>query len=188
MSLLAGTVFILNLGISKDLIGTVLSSSFRDIARANMSSLVFALQRILYLPSGNVLFGNNQTTLDLRNMEINFALSSQLIASLDDVAYNSNQSECTSLIDFVFTNTAIWAVTIRTNDNRFQEGVTQALYSLFSYGLMNTAATNQATHCLHVLGHPSFTVVNKDNIVLFSADCTRNYELLKEKFTVQLNS
>jgi hypothetical protein len=137
----------------------------------------------LYLPNGNVLFANNQTTLDLRSQQINFAFSSQLIASLDDVAYNNNQAECTSLIDFILTDVAIFAVTLRTNDNRFQEGFTLALYSLFSYGLMNTAIGNQATHCLNVVGAPQF-IVNDNNSVLFNFNCSQRIQGLQQHLAV----
>ena len=128
------------------------------------------VQRILYLPGGNVLFANNQTTLDLRQKDINFAVSAQMIASLDDIAYTSNQSECTSLLDFLYTDVALFGVTIRANDNRFQEGVTATLNSLFSFGFMNMASTNQATHCLQVFGVPAFTQAPA-NSVLYQIGC-----------------
>jgi hypothetical protein len=178
ISLLAGTVFILNLGVSKDLIvGMMLLSSFRESASANPESfttnLAFdpdgdqlnTIRRILYLPSGNSLFNNNQTTLDLRTDEINFALSSILIASLDDISFGSNQSECTSLLDLLLTNTAIWGITIRANDNRLQEGLTVAPFSLFSLGLINTTTDNQATHCLIVLAIPFWRVENSNTVL-----------------------
>ena len=187
-SLIAGAVFILNLGISKDLITAFLLTGFKYMAAANPATFNYAvtrrtaaiditpgglvglIQRILYLPSGNVLFANNQTTLDLRQMDINFAFSAQAIASLDDIAYNSNQSECTSLFDFLYTDVALLGVTIRSNDNRFQEGVTVTLNSLFSFGLMNMATTNQATHCLQVFGVPSFTQ-NIANTIIYQIGC-----------------
>jgi hypothetical protein len=191
-ALLAGAVFILNLGISKDLIGAVARSSFRNMANANVSQLnvngmtktrlknpqaVTLLERLLYLPSGSVLYSNNQTTLDLRHREMNFSFSAQLIASLDDISYSNNQSECTSLFDVVMTNVALLGVSVRANDNRLQEGFTLALYSLFSYGLMNAATTNQATHCLQVLGSPTY-LVNAGNRVLYSAGCDDDRQLL----------
>lgn len=198
LSLLAGTVFILNLGVSKDLI-RLLFSSFKYMPSTNVTTGMTtatavgtaALVKLLYIPSGNVLFANNQTTLDLRALEINLALSSQFIASLDDVSYVGNQSECTSLLDIVLANTVIYAVTIRTNDNRFQEGFTQALYSLFSYGFMNTAATNQATHCLHVLGNPSYRVFAGNTVLIpqavvlgLTVNCKENFKKLQEHFNI----
>ncbi|MGQ3685431.1 MAG: DUF6519 domain-containing protein [Candidatus Loosdrechtia sp.] len=194
-SLLAGSVFILNFGASKDLVGRLLSSSFKNMARVNTNRIstapVTGLQRVLYMPGGNVLFANNQTTLDLRSPEINFALSSQFIASLDDVSYAGNQSECTSFLDIVLANSIIYAVTVRTNDNRFQEGFTQTLWSLFSYGFMNTAATNQSTHCLHVLGTPAYRVFAGNTVLIPKAvvlgkevNCEDDFSRLQGRYGV----
>jgi hypothetical protein len=107
LALLAGTVFILNLGISKDLMLLAFLAGFSTLARLNMDTGNVAIvqqqadenawMRYLYMPSGTVMFSNNQVLLDLRNPDFNFSFSSQLIASLDDVAYCSNQSECSSL-------------------------------------------------------------------------------------------
>ncbi len=188
LSLLAGSVFVLNLGISKDF-AFLLFPSFRNLARVNANAFhsnkeLEALKKILHLPSGTVLFVSNQTTLDLRAEEVDFTLSSQLIASLDDVALTSNQSECISLRDIVLTNTALFAVSIRSNDNRFQEGITLSSYSLFSYGMMNTATANQATHCLQVLGVP-YLRVESGNTVLFSKQgCDKDRSGLQAKYMV----
>jgi hypothetical protein len=178
-SMLAGAVFILDLGISHDLMAYMFLAGFRYLAAANTKNLtvqaeVQQILRLFYLPGGNVSFSSNQTTLDLRDREITFALSSQLIASLDDVAYNNNQSDCRSLIDILFTDVALIGATVRSNDNRFQEGFTLALNSLFSFGLMNTAATNQATHCLQVYGAGPFTL-EAGNHVLIDAGCRANH-------------
>lgn len=111
------------------------------------------IEMLVYLPTGNVLFANNRTTLDLRSQEQDFAISSQLIFSLDDISYVGNQSECNSRIDYVLADVFTIGNTIRTNDNRFQEGLTIALFSLLSIGLMmNTWTGNQATHCLTAVG------------------------------------
>jgi hypothetical protein len=192
-SLLAGAVFILNLGIVKDLhlLLLVLQLGFRYLASANLSTtgittrgadLTGLLQRILYLPSGSVLFSNNKTMLDLRSSDINFAFSAQAVASLDDIAYNSNQSECNSLIDILLTDVALLGVTIRSNDNRFQEGITVTNNSLFSLGLMNMATNNQSTHCLKVFGvsgSPEMPyTINQSNMALYWQSC--GVEMIEE--------
>jgi hypothetical protein len=187
LSLLAGTIYILNLGISQDLLVFLLLASFRNLAAANNAvfeanyrpDVANTIRRLLYLPSGTVLFANNQVTLDLRTDEINRAFSSLLIASLDDVAFNSNQSNCNSFIDVILFDTVLFAVSVRSNDNRFQEGISMTFYSLFSYGLMNTATGNQATHCLHVLGS---LVAEADNRVLFPFNCKEDNLQLKQRF------
>jgi len=128
------------------------------------------LDTLRHLPSGNVLFANNQTVLDLRStgpgtpgigltgmFALNSTLGSIFIASLDDVSFTGNQSECTASTETVISNAVVVGVTVRTNDNRFQEGSTHSFFSLVSLGFMNTAAANQSTHCLMVLGPPAFT-------------------------------
>ena len=197
ISLLAGTVYILNLGVSKDLITLLLLLSFLQIAKNNPDSLALppvnldALRRILYLPSGNILFADNQTTLDLRTNEVSFTVSSQLLASFDDIAYNSNQSECTSLVDLILTNTLTFGTTLRHNDNRFQEGLTVTFYSLVSLGIANMATGNQATHCLIVLPLSSSLRVEELNTVLYRYtvpvfddrfSCKEEKKLLNDKF------
>lgn len=191
-SRIAGSVLIMNLGISKDLMRVLFLSRFKNLAAASMTAyrsystvgeitaekdVLGIIQRILYLPSGNVLFANNQTTLDLRSTDPNFAFSSQLIVSLDDVAYTSNQSECTSFVDFLYTDAAIIGVSIRSNDNRFQEGFTVALNSLFSLGFLNTAASNQATHCLQVYGAKR-VYDPLDNIIIDTTGCSERLEIV----------
>lgn len=189
LSLLAATVFILNLGVSQDLLAFLLLASYRNLAysdKAMFSADYNAtrgdssrIPKFFYLPSGTVLFTNNQTMLDLRTEERESVFSSQLIASLDDVAYNGNQLTCTSFFDVILTNTSLFGVTVRSNDNRCQEGLSSTLYSLFSYGLVNTATSNQATHCLHVLGN---LVTEADNMVLFTFNCLEDSRLLKRTF------
>jgi hypothetical protein len=123
------------------------------------------IEILVYLPTGNVLFGDNRTTLDLRSKEQDFAICSQLIFSLDDISYVGNQSECNSRIDMVLADVFTIGNTIRTNDNRFQEGLTLTLFSLLSIGiLMNTWTGNQATHCLTAMGIKEETQGN--NLVL----------------------
>lgn len=122
MSIRTGSVFILNLGISKDFLFRDLIA-FQNIARidkvtykkAVMSrqvaeAVTFArnpnaeapatpqefIKELQMLPSGNTLFSGNQTTLDLRNDTSETSFSSQIIASFDDISFDGNQSECIS--------------------------------------------------------------------------------------------
>ncbi len=185
-SKLAGAVFVLNLGVSQDLMATMLLSSFKYMASRNISmgqavmpvketdapvtSRFGGLLKYLYLPNGSVLYTSNKTTLDLQSPQIDLAFSSQLIVSLDDIAYNNNQSSCQSILDILFTDVALIGVTIRTNDNRFQEGFTITFSSLFSFGLMNTATTNQSTHCLFTYAAPQYHI-NVGNSVLMPLGC-----------------
>jgi uncharacterized membrane protein len=185
LSLLASSVFILNLGISKD----IFIIAFQNMGRTNgtygdntqsQTATQAALRAVQFLPNGKVMFAANQTTLDMRSPLMNFCLSSQLIASLDDVAFNTNQSECASLLsvlesgattaDFALINTVLFGVSVRANDNRFTDGLTFTIYSLVSFGVMNTAIGNQSTHCLLTLGSPAKMAVNS-NVVLINTLC-----------------
>ncbi len=178
LSVIAGAVLVLNLGMSKDVLKMAILPRLSKLGNLNLkgttrSSNIASVQRqialLQYMPSGNVLFANNQTTLDLRNLEIDLALSAQLIASLDDISFDGNQSECKGLaflrsqqastvssslqpIDLVLFNTVLAGVTVRTTDNRFQDGFTAVLYSLLSLGILNTTTSNQSTNCLLTYG------------------------------------
>jgi len=78
---------------------------------------------------------------------------------------------------------ALWGVTIRANDNRFQEGLTVTLNSLFSFGFMNMASTNQATQCLQVFGAPAFTPALA-NSVLYQIGCQDKTTMVGEHLAV----
>lgn len=181
-SIIAGAVLIVNLGVSQDLMAALFLKSFRYVATGNQmlftdkstlaqAPAASAALRFLYLPSGNVMYTGNQTTLDLQDEVINLAFSAQTIVSLDDVAYNSNQSEVRSLFDILLTDVALIGATVRANDNRFQEGFTITLNSLMSVGFMNMAATNQATHCIQVFGPPAFTAAPGNSILYKTGPC-----------------
>ena len=210
-NLMAGTVWILNLGISKDLIVQALLPKFKEVGYSNhtnnfsaggtqnnqISEFLTALQ---YLPSGRVLFTNNQVTLDLRNMELTFVVSSQLIFSLDDVAYNSNQAEVSGFIgavpggpisfDFVITDALLVGISVRSNDNRLQEGFALTLFSLISLGYMNSALGNQSTYCLLVYGTltPPPVIFDGSNSILRPTLCQKGHQSLGSQLAVPTDS
>lgn len=192
LSLIASTVLILDIGVSKD----TLVKGFVNLANTNSAgtsklasdpafqNMVRALQ---YLPSGKVLFNDNQTILNMLSPVNNIGISSQFIGSLDDISYSSNQSELAGFLstaggnttfDIVLVNTLLVGASLRSNDNRFMDGFTLTVYSLFSYGMMNTATGNQATHCLITLG--ALRAVNS-NIVLFNDPCKDQVTLAGNK-------
>ncbi|MEM1319223.1 MAG: DUF6519 domain-containing protein [Bacteroidota bacterium] len=195
LNLLAGTVLILNLGISKDLIAFDIAPKFKEVAYKTVddpklnqqaSTLINSLfEALQYLPSGRTLFTNNQVTLDLRNRESTIAISSQLIISLDDVAYNSNQAEVSAFFsraaqsaDIVIFDAILVGYSVRSNDNRFQEGYSLTLYSLFSLGYMNTALGNHSTYCLLLYGTltPDNYLFNQSNKVRRANRCDESYD------------
>ena len=195
-SIIAGAVLIMNLGVSQDLMAAMFLKSFRYVATGNQmlftgesalaqAPAASAALKFLYLPSGNVMYTGNQTTLDLQDEVINLAFSAQAIVSLDDVAYNSNQSEVRSLFDILLTDVALIGATVRANDNRFQEGFTITLNSLISVGFMNMAATNQATHCIQVLGPPAFTAAPGNSILYKTGPCADYGKVIGEYVAVK---
>jgi hypothetical protein len=141
--------------------------------------------RFLFLPGGNVMFTGNQTTLDLQDNVINFAFSSQLIVSLDDVAYNNNQADIRSVFDLLLTDVGVVGATVRANDNRFQEGFTVTLNSLITAGFMNLAATNQATHCIQVFGPAAFTAALANHILYLLGPCADYGIIIGKYFAVK---
>ena len=190
LSMLASSVFILNLGLSKDLILLILKLATAKGGTEQIRAMLAnpeaqkMIQTVQYLPNGKVLFTGNQTTLDMRAKGFNVCFSSQLIASLDDIGFTSNQSECAALFslvpgdvqfDFVLFNTLLAGVSVRAADNRFTDGLTATKYSLLSLGIINTATGNQATHCLHVLGS---MVAENSNLVLIDDECQPTKEAL----------
>lgn len=195
LSLFASSVLIFNLGVSKDL----LLIGFQNMANSNSptsdgsalsTSYLQLLQSLQYLPNGKVMFSGNQTTLDMRSASINFGISSQLICSLDDIAFNNNQSELAGFLslekgstsfDLMLFNTMLIAATIRSNDNRFSDGLALTFYSLFSYGYMNTALGNQSTHCLMTFGTLRSIY---HNIILIDDLCNDQKQYLSEAMAV----
>lgn len=234
MSLIGATVVIADLGIAKDIFPLFLMKSFRQIGKMDLGdsryrkkkemnqpmmeiddniSMTegltignFDLSGLLYLPSGQVMFNDNRTTLDLRGPAMSMLLSSQTIISLDDISFANNQSEIASVLkfdqeqvattgwvgaiteaDIAGNNTMLMAFTVRATNNRFQDGLTQGIpqkgYSLFSYGLMNTTMGNQATNCLLPLGPAKYNF-KAGNSVIIDTRCRKlqlellhNYQL-----------
>jgi hypothetical protein len=167
----ASTVMIINLGRSRDLLIELVSyqgvRTNNSYQLANGPAYGSAVEtRFGYLKSGNVLFSNNQCSLDLQEAGLSLALSSILIFSLDDVAFNNNQCDCNLLDDFVITHALLFGITVRANDNRFREGLFNAVLSAITVGLLNITTDNESTHCLVVEG---FRKLRRHNLVLLSA-------------------
>ncbi|MCP5102691.1 MAG: right-handed parallel beta-helix repeat-containing protein, partial [bacterium] len=196
-TVLAGTVYIFNLGVSQNYPALLNSYSkifspdmkLSDTTPMNdMSAAYINAYLGTYCSDGNVLFSNNQTTLELRGketamgfpFEFDFALSSVFIFSMDDVGFMGNQSDCNFSIDLLFTNTAIFGVSVRTCNNRFKEGLIYSLFSLVSAALANAVTFNQATHCIYTQGSKEL-LEETGNIVLAGKSC-KEYSSMLDKF------
>jgi hypothetical protein len=181
LSWIATTVLIFNLGLSNELYFQLLA--FWVVALGQIKSkdkyvldgdtLVSPKEGLddqnlgQYLANGNVLFSDNQVTLNLMDKFQEFALSSILIASLDDVSFHGNQCDCDLYFgDFIFTHSIVFGISVRVEDNRFKEGILGAWLSAITLGLLNMTTDNQSTHCLMILG---WKVVNSPNSVLLDA-------------------
>jgi hypothetical protein len=194
----AGAVLVLNFGVSKDYFAVLLLTAIKNIGNTGFASQMKASnvdtasyyeklwQKLehgfLYLPGGNILFSNNQTTLKLHTRKIDYMVSSQFIFSLDDISYSANQSECAAILDIVVANSIVFGITVRANDNRFQEGITGTLLSLLSFGLMNSTTFNQGTNCIHVLGLPIYKVDPGNKTVYPDQYCGLILKLLARQY------
>jgi len=157
---IASTVFILNLGLSNELYLQLLAFSMLNKGQVNPVGQTGLDDSGVgkFLVNGNVLFANNQCTLDAVERGLSLAFSSILIFSLDDVGFHSNQCDCNLLDDFVIAQAILGGISVRASDNRFKEGLFNALFSAITLGLFNTTTDNQSTHCLWIIGSPNLTV------------------------------
>jgi hypothetical protein len=180
-SLLAATVAILNLGVSNELYGQLLlfsglrTGQIESYAAVRFEDDAVVLSREglddhkigQYLANGNVLFADNQVVLDLLEPGVGFSISSIMIMTLDDLAFHGNQCDCSLLDDFVLTQAFLLGFSLRVSDNRFKEGLYNALLSAASFGFLNMTKDNQATHCLMIRPSPPYPLtVDGPNTVL----------------------
>jgi hypothetical protein len=131
-----------------------------------------------YMANGNVSFTDNQVLTDLTETQVDFAVSSTLIITLDDVTVQNNQFDCDFLFDLLISNLIAVGMTVRIQDNRFKETLFISLFSSVALGLLfNNTSDNQATHCILNLQSPLdawFTFLTTrisahDNQVLFES-------------------
>lgn len=176
---LGATVHLFNLGLSNEVYWQlVLFSAIRNgqlttksVPSASNDAVVIAqpglddLRIGQYLANGNILFSDNQCTLDLLETGLSLSFASVLILSLDDIGFHANQCDCNLLDDVVLAQTILFGTSLRASDNRFKEGLRNALYSAVTLGVLNTTTANQATHCLLIRGWTGL-VVHQLNTIL----------------------
>jgi hypothetical protein len=104
------------------------------------------------LPTGKLMFNDNQVSFLMADAPRGMELSSVLLLSLDDVSANDNQLEWHTQQRLLLADLLAAGFTVRSNDNRLAETWGRAVRSLLSLALMNTAADNQSTHCISALG------------------------------------
>jgi hypothetical protein len=126
------------------------------------------------VPDGRVLFHGNQVTLEVDDDGL-VSGASVVAFSLDDVALLDNQIQ-TETPGGMLIAVAAWAASLRAAGNRFTEIPLRAFFSYLSFGLVNQATSNQATHCIAVGGgNPA---IDAGNQVLVTLLCERLGQLL----------
>jgi hypothetical protein len=115
------------------------------------------------LPVGNVMFNDNQS----RTGPSNTSATCHVIATLDDLAYQDNQSFGQSSAN-LFANALLFGLTLRATANRLSERSADALMSLFSLGArLNNTSFNQGDHCIIAVDmNPAMAEVKLGNQVL----------------------
>jgi len=188
-SFLAATVYIFNLGVSNEIYFQQLLFSGEASADVPSAAAVqddpdFLIepqagldsQRFFgYLGNGNVMFNDNQVLLDLTDQTgFQIGITSVMIATLDDLAFEDNQ--CDISFDFVFdefflTNALVIGWTCRFHGNRIKESILGTLYSAMTLSLFaNITAHNQGTHCIrafNLVPVGSGDLIDGPNSILF---------------------
>lgn len=120
------------------------------------------------LPTGKLMFNDNQVSFLMRDAPAGLDLASALLVSLDDVGACDNQFEHHAQQRLVLADLLVLASTARSNDNRLAETWGRAMRSVLSFAVMNTAADNQSTHCISANGLQRAV---HDNLTLAEAFC-----------------
>jgi len=171
------TVLLLNLGLSNE--WYLQELLFASIANQNPkpSPGLDDLRLGSRLANGNILFSDNQCSLNLLDGRKSIVSSSIVLLSLDDVGFHDNQCDCDLALreDHLNVHAFIFAFSSRMTGNRLKEGALNAVYSAMTTAILNTTAFNQATHCLSVRGWPGLTH-DGPNTILFSAQCQRQFQ------------
>jgi hypothetical protein len=133
--------------------------ALEDNSQSNVIEMLF--DRFL---NGGIIFAHNQiqlisATRRSRNEYLNKAgfsifggVCSVMILSLDDVAFLGNQSFCNLGQTKLLTNTLLFGMNVRANDNSWQETPFSVFLSAVTLGLMNTTTNNHSLSCLLVRG------------------------------------
>ena len=67
------------------------------------------------------------------------------------------------LDDFLLSQAMLFGFSLRCSNNRFKEGILNALFSAATFGLFNATTGNQSTHCLLVRPSPPYPLTARDN-------------------------
>jgi hypothetical protein len=118
------------------------------------------------LANGNIQFNDNQVIFDAIDTRVTLGLSAITLISLDDVSIQANQIDCALLTDILFINTLALGWSLRCTNNRFKEGVRNALLSAATFGLFNQTNDNQGTHCYYAVGLTNLSTIEKNKALV----------------------
>jgi uncharacterized protein DUF6519 len=174
------TVFIFNLGMSNEIYGQQISFAQIGTQQAAAAPGLDDSRPGDRLANGNVLFADNQCSLDLLESGTNMLYASLTLASLDDIGFLNNQSDCNlprpsqeRTMNILGAHVFLFGPSLRMIGNRLKEGLLNAAYSAMTTGFLNITAHNQTTHCLMVNG---LMTQDGPNFVVASGNCGRNFE------------
>jgi hypothetical protein len=117
-------------------------------------------------PDGHLLVQGNQISLSISD-KLDETSAAVGLATGDDLAFLDNQVQLQAPNGLLFDVLGL-AFTARASGNRIQELPGRTLLSYFSFALRNTGTSNQATHCIYVLGPDA---IDEHNHVLFPFFC-----------------
>ena len=114
-------------------------------------------------PAGNVMFSDNQS----RSGQSNTSATCHSIVTLDDLAYQDNQSFSLRSGNLV-SNALLYGNTLRATGNRMSERGPETLLSLLTLGVrLNNTSFNQGDHCIVANDmNPAMAEVKAGNQVL----------------------
>lgn len=168
---LVGAVLILNFGGFNRTQTPVSNTPVSPFSGTSSTNFARNPESQLRLLNGNILFNSNQTRLGFSNN----SLTSQWIATDDDLGFDGNQSDAlgngfpTVPANTLLINTVLLGATLRASDSRFKEvkaSRTSVKVSLWTVTIrMNNTSHNQGDHCISVfndlLSHPAIEVGNQ---------------------------
>ena len=148
-----------------------------DASRVRPTSMLSARAAAVdtLLPAGNVMFSDNQS----RTGQSNTSAVCHVVATLDDLAYQDNQSFSLGAAN-LFTNGLLLGNTLRATGNRLSERSAETMLSLFTIATtMNNTSFNQADHCIIAVDqNPQMVEVKFGNQVLHAgAACASRNEV-----------
>ena len=160
-------VGIFNLGRARDWSNATFNTIFKGLFKVEGAPPQAAGQSFgVTFADGDVSFLGNQCLLDLGEPGLASYISSIVIMSLDDIAFQNNQCEFHPYDSFINVGTVLYGFSVRAGGNRFKETASHVHFSIITLGVANNTCGNQSTHCVRALALQSTFLVQHDNTVL----------------------